>query len=95
MEKEQILSEITTRIGKTSLSQRTLTDYVSSNLPTEGAEPDDAFWEKHVGFLKSLDGNFSHDVSTQVEEFKRTTNLISNKLTILRRKVKTMKFLNC
>ncbi|MCE8803563.1 hypothetical protein K0F72_03360 [Bacteroides fragilis] len=71
MEKEQILSEITTRIGKTSLSQRTLTDYVSSNLPTEGAEPDDAFWEKHVGFLKSLDGNFSHDVSTQVEEFKK------------------------
>lgn len=72
MEKEQILSEITTRLGKTNLSQRTLTDYVSSNLPTEGAEPDDAFWERHVGFLKSLDGNFSHDVSTQVEEFKKS-----------------------
>lgn len=71
MEKEQILSEITTRIGKTSLSQRTLTDYVNRNLPSEGTEPDDAFWEKHVGFLKSLDGNFSHDVSTQVEEFKK------------------------
>lgn len=71
MEKEQILSEITTRVGKTSLSQRTLTDYVNRNLPAEGTEPDDAFWEKHVGFLKSLDGNFSHDVSTQVEEFKK------------------------
>ncbi|WP_303207352.1 hypothetical protein [Bacteroides oleiciplenus] len=71
MEKEQILSEITTRVGKTSLSQRTLTDYVNRNLPTEGTEPDDAFWEKHVGFLKSLDGNYSHDVSTQVEEFKK------------------------
>nr|DAN25961.1 MAG TPA: hypothetical protein [Caudoviricetes sp.]DAN49062.1 MAG TPA: hypothetical protein [Caudoviricetes sp.] len=72
MEKEQILSEITTRLGKTSLSQRTLTDYVNRNLPTEGTEPDDAFWEKHVGFLKSLDGNFNHDVSTQVEEFKKS-----------------------
>ena len=71
MEKEQILSEITTRVGKTSLSQRTLTDYVNRNLPAEGTEPDDAFWEKHVGFLKSLDGNYSHDVSTQVEEFKK------------------------
>lgn len=72
MKKEQILSEITTRLGKTSLSQRTLADYVNRNLPTEGTEPDDAFWEKHVGFLKSLDGNFSHDVSTQVEEFKKS-----------------------
>lgn len=39
MEKEQILSEITTRVGKTSLSQRTLTDYVNRNLPAEGTEP--------------------------------------------------------
>lgn len=71
MEKEQILSEITARAGKTSLSQRTLADYVERNLPAEGTEPDEAFWEKHVGFLKSLDGNYSHDVSTQVDEFKK------------------------
>ena len=71
MEKEQILSEIGTRLGQTSLSQRTLSDYVDGNLPAEGTEPDDAYWEKHVGFLKSLGGNFSHDVATAVEDFKK------------------------
>ena len=45
MEKEQILSEIGTRLGQTSLSQRTLSDYVDGNLPAEGTEPDDAYWE--------------------------------------------------
>ena len=72
MEKEQILSEMVAKLGKTSLSQRTISGYVEGNLPTDGVEPDDAYWQKHVGFLKSLDGNFSHDVAHAVDEFKKS-----------------------
>ena len=73
MEKEQILSEMVAKLGKTSLSQRTISGYVEGNLPTDGVEPDDAYWQKHVGFLKSLDGNFSHDVAHAVVSSKRAT----------------------
>jgi hypothetical protein len=69
MDKEQILSEIKTRVGQISLSDRTLTDYISAHLP-EG-EPDDAYYTKHVEFLKSLNGNYSHDVANEVNEFKK------------------------
>lgn len=71
MEKEQILSELTNRIGQTSLSPKTLTDYINENLPAEGTEPDDAYWNKHTNVLKSLNGNYSHDVATLVEDFKK------------------------
>lgn len=71
MEQEKILSEITTKIGETSLSQRTLQDYVSNNLPAEGTEPDEAYWNKHVNFLKSLSGQYNHDVAERVEAFKK------------------------
>ena len=50
MEKEQILSEMIAKIGKTSLSQRTISGYVEGNLPADGVEPDDAYWQKHVEF---------------------------------------------
>ena len=69
MEQEQILSEIKAKVGQTSLSDRTLTDYVSAHLP-EG-EPDEAYYTKHVEFLKSLNGNYSHDVANEVNEFKK------------------------
>ncbi len=71
MEKEQILSTINEKLGKTSLSERTISDYVDGNLPAEGIEPDDAYWEKHTKFLKSLDGNFSASVAAQVNDFKK------------------------
>ena len=35
MEKEQILSEMVAKLGKTSLSQRTISGYVEGNLPTD------------------------------------------------------------
>lgn len=69
MEKEQILSQIKEKLGQTSLSDRTLTDYVNAHLP-EG-EPDDAYFDKHAGFLKSLNGQYSHDVAAEVNEFKK------------------------
>lgn len=73
MEKEQILSTITERLkaeGQTSLSQRTLGDYIDDNLPAEGAEPDEAYWTRHTKFLKSLSVNFSNDMAAAVKDFK-------------------------
>lgn len=72
MEKEQILSTLNEKLGQTSLSERTISDYISANLPVDGVEPDDAYWEKHTAILKSLNGNFSADVARQVEDFKKS-----------------------
>ena len=68
MEKEQILSTLNEQLGKTSLSPRTINDYVGNNMPAEGSEFD---FERHVKILKSLNGNFSADVAAQVEDFKK------------------------
>ena len=70
MEKEQILSAINEKLGNTNFSEKTISDYIDANLPAEGTEPDDAYFNKHVGFLKSLYGNFSADVAKQVNEAK-------------------------
>lgn len=68
MEKEQILSTLNEQLGQTSLSSRTINDYVDNNMPAEGSEFD---FERHVKILKSLNGNFSADVAAQVEDFKK------------------------
>ena len=71
MEKEQILSTINERLGtegiKTDGFQRTFNAYIDANLPAEGTEPDEAYWTRHTTFLKSLSGQFSHDVAEQVK----------------------------
>ena len=69
MTREEIIQEVTTRVGETSLSERTIGDYVDANLPAEGTEPDEVYWEKHVGVLKSLSGNYSHDVKAFVDDW--------------------------
>lgn len=72
MEKEQILSTLNERLGaegiKTDGFQRTFNAYIDANLPAEGTEPDEAYWNRHTTFLKSLSGQFSHDVAEQVRE---------------------------
>lgn len=68
MEQEQILSILTEQLGQTSLSQRTISDYVSANLPAEGQEFD---FERHAGILRSLNGNYSADMKKAVEDFKK------------------------
>lgn len=68
MDKEQILSTLNEQLGKTSLSERTINDYVDGNLPADGEKFD---FDKHVKFLKSLSGNFSADVAATVEDFKK------------------------
>lgn len=72
MEKETLLSTLTEKLGETPLSQRTLTAYIDDNLPAEGAEPDEAYWDKHTKFLKSLTGNYRADVAAGIEAGKRT-----------------------
>lgn len=71
MEKEQILSTLNEKLGaegiKTDGFQRTFNAYIDANLPAEGTEPDEAYWNKHTTFLKSLSGQFSHDVAEQVK----------------------------
>lgn len=68
MEKEQILSTLTEKLGQTSFSQQSLQTYVDNNLPADGVEPDDAYWTRHVSVLKSFQGQFNHDVATKVTE---------------------------
>lgn len=67
MEKEQILSTINEKLGNTNFSEKTISDYVDAFIPETEENPD---FDKHVGFLKSLYGNFSADVAKQVNEAK-------------------------
>lgn len=75
MEKEKILSTINEKLNaegiKTEPFQRTFGAYLDENLPAEGAEPDDAYFAKHVKILKSLSGQYNHDFAAQVEGFKK------------------------
>lgn len=70
MTKEQIFSTLMGKVGKTSLSERTINDYIEKMMPKEG-DPDDAWFGIHTDILKSLGGNFSADVANQVNEFKK------------------------
>lgn len=67
MEKEQILSTINEKLGNTNFSEKTISDYVDAFIPETEEAPD---FDKHVGFLKSLYGNYSADVAKQVNEAK-------------------------
>lgn len=67
MEKEQILSTINEKLGQTSFSEKTISDYVDAFIPESEENPD---FDKHVNFLKSLYGNYSADVAKQVNEAK-------------------------
>lgn len=67
MEKEQILSTINEKLGNTNFSEKTISDYVDAFIPETEENPD---FDKHVGFLKSLYGNYSADVAKQVNEAK-------------------------
>ncbi len=71
MEKEKILSTLTEKLGKTSFSQKTLETYVAKHLPAEGTEPDDAYWALHTEVLKTMEGQYNHDVAVAVEEAKK------------------------
>lgn len=71
MEKETLLSTLTEKLGETPLSQRTLSDYIDNNLPAEGTEPDEAYWNRHTAILKSVTGNYRADLAAGIEDFKK------------------------
>lgn len=70
MEIEKIVSTLRERTGQTSLSDRTILEYANLVRPAEGTEPDEAFFTLHSGILKSLGGNLSSDIASQVNAFK-------------------------
>lgn len=80
MEKEQILSMLTGKLGETSFSEQSLSKYVDLNMPAAGTEPDEAYWTKHVNILSTFQGQYNHDVASEVtkqteakiEEYKKS-----------------------
>lgn len=72
MEKEQLLSVLTERLGTTGLSERTISEYVDNILPTitSDEQANDGFYGMHTKILKSLEGNLNHDVAHRVNAFK-------------------------
>lgn len=72
MEKEQLLSELKSRLGTTSLSERTLSEYAGNILPTitSDEQVNDTFYAAHVGILKSLTGQLNKDVADRVNAVK-------------------------
>lgn len=72
MEKEQLLSELKSRLGTTSLSERTLSEYVGNVLPTitSDEQVNDTFYAAHVRILKSIEGQLNKDVADRVKTAK-------------------------
>lgn len=70
MDKEQIFSNLSAKLGQTSLSERTIRAYIDANAPSEG-EVGDEWYNTHATFMKSLGGQYSHDIASSIEEFKK------------------------
>lgn len=72
MEKEKLISDLQTRLGKTALSERTINEYVSSILPsiTSDEQVNDSFWAMHTTILKSFEGNLNHEIASTVNRVK-------------------------
>lgn len=66
---EQIVTNVKAKLGQTSLSDRSLTEYFTAINPQ--GEPDDAFYATHVAILKSFGGQFSHDVAEWKKEYEK------------------------
>ena len=70
MDKEQILSSLKSSIGETSLRERTLSEYVDVNLPSDGTEPDEAYFARHAAVLKSVQGQYNRDLADAINKYK-------------------------
>lgn len=68
MTKEELLASLSAKLGKTSLSERTLSSYAENvlKLVDQDKQLDDAFVDAHVAILQSMGGQLSHDVSAIV-----------------------------
>lgn len=72
MEKEKIISEVLGKVGNTDVSPQTVEGLINLNPLSEGTEPDDAYFDKLAGVVRSFQGNinhvFSEKLSAQVNE---------------------------
>lgn len=77
MTKEELLEKLTAKVGKTSLSERTLSAYAENTLKLVGddSQVDDAFLEAHASILKTMEGQLSHEISSGIEKWKEGNNL--------------------
>ena len=77
MTKEELLEKLTAKVGKTSLSERTLSAYAENTLKLVGddSKVDDAFLEAHASILKTMEGQLSHEISSGIEKWKEGNNL--------------------
>lgn len=73
MTKEELLKKITDKLGKTSLSERTLNTYAENVLKmiSNDEQVSDDFLANHVSILKSLDGQLSHDITSGIDDWKK------------------------
>lgn len=80
METEKIISEVLGKVGNTDVSKQTVETIINLNPLQEGTEPDDAYFEKMAGVVKSFQGNINHvfsekltaQVNQKVDEFKKS-----------------------
>ena len=77
MTKEELLEKLIAKVGKTSLSERTLSAYAENTLKLVGddSKVDDAFLEAHASILKTMEGQLSHEISSGIEKWKEGNNL--------------------
>jgi len=71
MDKEKLLSSFNQQIGKTSLSERTLSEYVGAIC--EGVTDEsltDSFWASQKQILKTIEGQLNFDVTSKINAFK-------------------------
>lgn len=72
MEKEKLISELKTKLGKTALSERTINEYASSILPSISSDEqvNDSFWAMHTSILKTFEGNLNFEIASSVNKAK-------------------------
>lgn len=69
MDKETLKSRIVAKLGKTSLSDRSINDFADSILPF--AQETDEYIEAQCRILRSMEGQIRHETAVGIEDFKK------------------------
>lgn len=86
MEREKLISEVRTRLGETSVSERTIGDVVDFAPLAEGAEPDEAYYAKITKLLGSFGGNINNYTATQTKSKDTEIESLKAKIAELEKK---------
>lgn len=80
MTKEELLEKLMAKVGKTSLSERTLNAYAENalKLVSDDSQIDDTFLEAHSSILKTMEGQLSHEISIGIEKWKETNHHVDD-----------------